>query len=483
MKGRSQKMRNLKMKKKCVYSGKFIGNRPVILEEYAMDYVKQQGYSVGIVAFKIYIYIFAVLFLLIPFSSAIIDNPNLPKIISEENIDCCSDGNQTFNQSLADSLYWRLDASNDPPTADWNMGNRMFQWLINGGSNGLFWTINGVEAYLINYNLGRMIFISKNGVQPAFVSENSTLYPLVLQVDGNITANNICYSNGSNCQSTGGGTGVNETFANQTYLRLDTNNDPLTDDLQTAKATSDEFGIGHIINNTGGNSMWKLYATAGVSPLLPPTGGLGVEYLAIAEMSTGIIKYAIDRVTGYQYFFSDVYVNQTLIAQTLNSSTIVNENLSRYFTAIDNRATGGYTINSGGAPAFGLMQFNQTTVNSSFVFRNGASNFTILKSGVYYLSTDITVTGDGLGGAGAIGSLNCKLGRNVAGTSLQGGSRGSLVHEDVPYPQYLHIELQTFLAFNDNVSVYCLIGDGGTAVWGNTLRQSQVTINYLREVL
>lgn len=53
------------------------------------------------------------------------DNPTLPRLTPSNPSPTCTatcSGNSSFNQTAADALYWRLDASNDPPTAPWNMG-------------------------------------------------------------------------------------------------------------------------------------------------------------------------------------------------------------------------------------------------------------------------------------------------------------------------------------------------------------------------
>lgn len=42
--------------------------------------------------------------------------------------------NVSWNESLANSLFWRLDGTNAPPTADWSMGG----FNINGSGNGTF---------------------------------------------------------------------------------------------------------------------------------------------------------------------------------------------------------------------------------------------------------------------------------------------------------------------------------------------------------
>lgn len=50
------------------------------------------------------------------------DNPLLPRVILNAPAGpSIPPLNGTFNQTLTDLLYWKLDGSNDPPTSDWNM--------------------------------------------------------------------------------------------------------------------------------------------------------------------------------------------------------------------------------------------------------------------------------------------------------------------------------------------------------------------------
>lgn len=121
----------------------------------------------------------------------------------------CSNCNSSFNQTLADLLYWRLDGSNDPPTNDWNMETKTFEWRLpgTGGSNGLFWFINSnINTFSINYVQGGLMkFISYNGVNPSFETSDSSY--LDLMVEGNVSANQTLKSyadrwcNATNCYS------------------------------------------------------------------------------------------------------------------------------------------------------------------------------------------------------------------------------------------------------------------------------------------
>lgn len=72
-----------------------------------------------------------------------------------------SNGSSNFTQADADALYWRLDASNDPPTSSWNMGSYGFLNLGNStfigadylfnrrGVTELFW--NATDGSKINF--------------------------------------------------------------------------------------------------------------------------------------------------------------------------------------------------------------------------------------------------------------------------------------------------------------------------------------------
>lgn len=69
--------------------------------------------------------------LLIPFVSASVTIDTLPEnplgvVIKPEDI-LTGGGNFSFNQTLGDRTYWRLDGTNAPPSADWNMGGFGFQ--------------------------------------------------------------------------------------------------------------------------------------------------------------------------------------------------------------------------------------------------------------------------------------------------------------------------------------------------------------------
>lgn len=67
-------------------------------------------------------------------------------------------GNSSWNQSLGDGLYWRLDGANDPPTADWNMGHNDF--YMNHG-HGYYWLSTEQQIFSVDDD-GNMQLVNKN---------------------------------------------------------------------------------------------------------------------------------------------------------------------------------------------------------------------------------------------------------------------------------------------------------------------------------
>ncbi len=68
--------------------------------------------------------LFVLIFISLASAQLSYDNPNLPRVIPPAEIILFS--NESFNQSLSDLLYWRLDGTNAPPTANWDMGGNNF---------------------------------------------------------------------------------------------------------------------------------------------------------------------------------------------------------------------------------------------------------------------------------------------------------------------------------------------------------------------
>lgn len=166
----------------------------------------------------------------------------------------CSGVNSTFNQSAADLLYWRLDGSNDPPTASWNMGQHAFYnvsnisfnsdpdmntFLLDQMGNDLFLDsiLNGIFNIVSN-----VIVEQKNHNVDAFTIKDSSgttignLFNVVLGEDSvfsinrfgnvialynitakNVFANNLCYSNGTNCITSVGNSTFNQSLTDRLY--------------------------------------------------------------------------------------------------------------------------------------------------------------------------------------------------------------------------------------------------------------------------
>lgn len=63
-------------------------------------------------------------------------NPNIPKLTAPEPevIVQSGGGNSSFNETFTNTLYWRLDGSNAPPSSDWDMNNQDF--LLNASRSG-----------------------------------------------------------------------------------------------------------------------------------------------------------------------------------------------------------------------------------------------------------------------------------------------------------------------------------------------------------
>jgi hypothetical protein len=99
-------------------------------------------------------------------------------------------GNSTFNQTLTDLLYWRLDGTNDPPSADWDMD-----------SNSLYW---------INSRITPIDANSLNIVTPSDLQVNADDFN-VLSGNGQIVGSN---SAGSILASTAGGLPGSISFGN-----------------------------------------------------------------------------------------------------------------------------------------------------------------------------------------------------------------------------------------------------------------------------
>lgn len=162
-----------------------------------------------------------------------------------------SGNGSSINQSFGDATYWRLNAANDARTntiSSWRMAfaNLFFN---NSGlvSGSLAWTnASGVTANSISILNEQMLHASNaghlfavNGMNELTITGNSIASIL------NVTAPNLCYSNGTNCQASGGGGSSNTTGSNLYFNFTDQNNSG------TAETNLYKFSIGAgTLNNT-----------------------------------------------------------------------------------------------------------------------------------------------------------------------------------------------------------------------------------------
>lgn len=102
-----------------------------------------------------------------------------------------------------DLFYWRLDGTNAPPSASWNMGNNAIKFITTAISRGINWTYFGAPVYSMDFDGASFVHKAYSGANIVFGSGDTNKIKVIFT--DNITAPNICYSNGVNCTSTGGG--------------------------------------------------------------------------------------------------------------------------------------------------------------------------------------------------------------------------------------------------------------------------------------
>lgn len=182
------------------------------------------------------------------------DNPLIPRVVitAPGTTTAGGGGNSTFNQTLTDLLYLRLDTSNDPlqnhldfgDFAALSVGGMTMTGDIDMGSHGINFKVGGVPfAEILSegnnltftntagdlvYNINKNIYYgdpSGGDINIRFgIDETGTtnvgLFTYLEDEDyfrfqENITSPNICYSNGSNCQASGSSIDVvNISFIN-----------------------------------------------------------------------------------------------------------------------------------------------------------------------------------------------------------------------------------------------------------------------------
>src|SRR3972149_6561415 len=98
---------------------------------------------------RINIIIVLLFFISLTFTSGKLDilGEDIERIINLKTPEQVLFSNSTFNQTLADILYWRLDGTSAPPTANWNMGDFGFVNLGQTNMSGELWINNSLRIY------------------------------------------------------------------------------------------------------------------------------------------------------------------------------------------------------------------------------------------------------------------------------------------------------------------------------------------------
>lgn len=361
-----------------------------------------------------------IVFILIFTSLAVVNalefaNPSLPKLERPvSTTSSTSNSNSTFNQTLSDTLYWRLDSANDPPTSNWNMGGWGFQnlgdtnqtgrMMVRFGASQEYYSVSGNLVGLINFVGTSFGFRAQNGANFQFEAENGTAIAInslttttdttigsLLEYDSfkiegdngqatfkrNLTAPNICYSNGTGCL-------VNNSIFNSTYNNLLNQNCPNGQVVNgtlsngTFICTTDQTGSGNanftnvaFLNNTqtftGNNNFLEINSSC--------TGTLG--YCSFGEPITSATAGSTD----------------TVFIGTKSTTTATNRGL---FVLMEYDEAG-----SSGSPQFGL---------NSFAYKVGGGTLTGTGNGLSAGSyqSRINGTGGSIAATGGVAS-GCNL--------------------------------------------------------------------------
>ena len=166
-------------------------------------------------------------------------------------------------QMQSDSIRW-YDSTGTVQRSEWLNSANQLVWSTPGLPKGILalpdFRIGGTTPATLYANVtSKNVELGNN----LFVYQNATINGTSLTVNGT----EVCLADGTNCQSTP--TGINETFANATYLRLDTANDPLTGDL--------DVGIGNNVIIQNGGTLF-----------IPASGGPATPPLSIGSTTTGL---------------------------------------------------------------------------------------------------------------------------------------------------------------------------------------------------
>lgn len=296
-------------------------------------------------------------------SSVIIKNPTVSTTGGGSN----SSGN--FTQAQADALYWRLDASNDPPTSSWDMGTKGFFNIGNSTFSGsdYFYKHRGATMFYWNGTDG-----TKQNYHYLDPDNNAVDYivDVVLGASNSLYINDVQYSKDGIFKLGGAGTdydisnadpmtggitlegGMFDVDSNDGTVKVTTGasfvvEDLLNCDTDTEKLETDGSGTFYCgINPQGGNTSWnQSYANTLYA-------GIQWGYNQTTPAITDINSRFWNRTQTY---------NRTEIdAKAMNYTNVALTNISNTFSQIQNFSAG---IKSGGDLNFSIGITETRSIN------------------------------------------------------------------------------------------------------------------------
>src|SRR4030042_5014935 len=314
------------------------------------------------------------------------DNPNLPRVFKPEPITTTSDGgNSSFNQSLTDLLYLKLDGSNANQNID--IGN--YDLSVGGDLNLLTDTKglvlgSGSDAKVYVDGVGNFILNSRNNGVSDFNLAGGSVVPTVTlsQNLGSITKYwNYCYlsnlflSGTSNSITTAGDISI--TADNKMIKMGDGGSTDYSQKYDGSYAmfnssggykfnTNDEFLINRerndaklIINANNNNNMTYLYLLEGLnaSYSLYKKNGIYLKYNGgTNDFSIGNVQANVET--------DSFYIDRDTGNIGVGTATSPNKVLHSSWVSTDTAVTSGDGLSGGAAGKGVLLQNTASTINS-----------------------------------------------------------------------------------------------------------------------
>lgn len=379
------------------------------------------------------------------------NNPKLPQIIPEDRIPFCPSGNGT-NCTACDDRF--VNVVGDTMTGNLTMLAADTNYDIDQGPSWFGGNIRITAVSDISFDYMR--FDSPSGYK--FFSTNRK----TAEFDGNVTAVNLCLTNGFCLSNTSAGSSSNVNIAylnnTQRFLGDNTFNGTVNVTGNLAVFQKEPFCL---LNSsaTNGSICSTPLSVTGDRYILVDTSVKNVYALSINE--TRLNATINDRISKTPASF--------------NNSNFLYQNDSRLYYAYDNVTASTTLYNTFAIP--NEFQYANTTVSSPYVTRMSNRSFQLQVNGTWDIEWTNTYTTDA-GGTG-IYVLSCRLKANAA--PLRGASATDSIDSSSPVGSQVSGRWTGFLPSGTNISSECIVGDPLIlAVYSSVKDNSHIAIEFLR---